>query len=1353
MKKLLLFLISFVLLEVFNVQAGLPINFKKIQDNPSKIISRAKCLASVSQIEQSINNVRARLLAGGDVWWDGKTNPKYIVPKVSLGQPEVSSIFAGAVWIGGKGDGNNLKLAAMTYRSNGTDFWPGPLDKNTGETESQQCADWDRHFKVLGSNIRQHINEYKKAKAEGLSYNCSNIPSDVKGWPGKNNPYFEEIHSFSLPTTDQGLAPFFDENGDDNYDPCDGDYPIIEIRNCDDNIFADEMIYWIYNDNGNVHTLAKGSEAIKMEVQVQAFAYATNDELNNMTFQRYKLINRATELIKECYFAMWLDPDLGCAADDYIGCDSSRSLMYVYNQDEFDGIQGCNCTTTNGSTNTYCDKIPILGCDYFRGPLIIRVDDKYNPIDTTIGKMTSFTLYVNGGGIYGNAGADPQTASEYYNYITGRWRDGTRLTYGGNGYNPQSTNYTNFAFTDEPCKPNGWSMANVAFPGQDFRTLQATGPITLLPGQVNELIIGLPWVSDVKHPKPCISQIQQADDIAQALFDACFKLPDGPDAPDLDFIELNNELVMIMSNDPITSNNFNESYNLRVNIAPNDAIDTSYQFEGYVVYQLSRKDVTDFTDPDLARVVAQVDIKNKIKKIYNWESYKDPLSGNLLYRPISMTENATDEGIKHVFHFTEDQFASKNEKKLINHKKYYYRAIAYAHNSFEKFDPIKGTGQFKPYLEGRNNIKIYEAIPRPIVDRTLQSGYGESVEIVRLDGVGTSGKFLDISDDYRDLIFNNKNNDSIKYLQNNGPFDIKIFNPLDVSDGNYQLVIEDSNLNDDTLDNKTASWTLTKLGTTDVIKSQSTLAKINEQAIAKFGFSINLHQVNEVGSDPINDKTNGAIGGTISYSNSSKPQWLTTNVNGTINDGNISYSGPIFKSISNKEETTDPDYKLDPYQGLSSIGPMQPYMLCDYRARPVQGTINPYLTPGWLLDNTFGGVTRSSLDSLNNIDIVITSDKSKWSRCVVLETANIFYYGSKSQNANYLEYKTEENPDKKNPQYLELRGKLSVGKYDKNSDGLPDADGEVDENGKALYGMGWFPGYAIDVETGQRLNIFFGENSTYRDQYQVTEQVNVNGNDMLWNPSSNVLNIVPNVNPFSHAYSQVLGGQHYIYVSKSKYDECSAIRKSFLLSKAVRASQFRRVTWTCMPVLKSGTSLLPLGGGESGLIPNDLIIKMRVNNSYKREIGVGTNNGYPTYLFSIKNKQALALNSATTNSALDMINVVPNPYYGYSAYETNVFANIVKITNLPAKCVVTIYSLDGQFIKQYKRDEKPFTIGRTSAGINHTQITPALEWDLKNNKGIPVSSGVYLIHVNAEGMGERVIKWFGVARQYDPSGL
>ena len=77
---------------------------------------REDCVAAEAQIDQSINNVRARLLTGGDVWWNG-SDGRYIVPKVTPGSgvPERSSIFAGAVWIGGFDPGGNLKLAAQTY--------------------------------------------------------------------------------------------------------------------------------------------------------------------------------------------------------------------------------------------------------------------------------------------------------------------------------------------------------------------------------------------------------------------------------------------------------------------------------------------------------------------------------------------------------------------------------------------------------------------------------------------------------------------------------------------------------------------------------------------------------------------------------------------------------------------------------------------------------------------------------------------------------------------------------------------------------------------------------------------------------------------------------------------------------------------------------------------------------------------------------------------------------------------------------------------------------------------------------------------------------------------------------------
>jgi hypothetical protein len=42
-----------------------------------------------------------------------------------------------------------------------------------------------------------------------------------------------------------------------------------------------------------------------------------------------------------------------------------------------------------------------------------------------------------------------------------------------------------------------------------------------------------------------------------------------------------------------------------------------------------------------------------------------------------------------------------------------------------------------------------------------------------------------------------------------------------------------------------------------------------------------------------------------------------------------------------------------------------------------------------------------------------------------------------------------------------------------------------------------------------------------------------------------------------------------------------------------------------------------------------------------------------------------------------------------------------------------------------------------------------IEWDLTNSANIVISSGVYIIHINAPGIGEKVVKWFGALRPTD----
>jgi len=152
---------------------------------------RENCDNAIARVDQAINNVRARLTTGGDVWWDGNDG-RYVVPKVPPGVPEVSAIFAGAVWLGGVDPAGNLKVAAQTYgRSQGNfDYYPGPLSPETGRTTQATCARWDRLFVVKGESVQLHLRNWQKAQREGVAYNAKDIPRDIKGWPARGNQFF-----------------------------------------------------------------------------------------------------------------------------------------------------------------------------------------------------------------------------------------------------------------------------------------------------------------------------------------------------------------------------------------------------------------------------------------------------------------------------------------------------------------------------------------------------------------------------------------------------------------------------------------------------------------------------------------------------------------------------------------------------------------------------------------------------------------------------------------------------------------------------------------------------------------------------------------------------------------------------------------------------------------------------------------------------------------------------------------------------------------------------------------------------------------------------------------------------------
>jgi hypothetical protein len=127
----------------------------------------------------------------------------------------------------------------------------------------------------------------------------------------------------------------------------------------------------------------------------------------------------------------------------------------------------------------------------------------------------------------------------------------------------------------------------------------------------------------------------------------------------------------------------------------------------------------------------------------------------------------------------------------------------------------------------------------------------------------------------------------------------------------------------------------------------------------------------------------------------------------------------------------------------------------------------------------------------------------------------------------------------------------------------------------------------------------------------------------------------------------------------------------------------------------------------------------------------------------------MAAGQAPTNeqaSLLDLIQVVPNPYYAYSMYEADADDRRLRITNLPGPCTISIFSLDGRLLKRIMKDDHPLP-PESKPGFLPGQILTSVDWDLTDDSGNLISSGVYLIHVEIPGVGEKVLKWFGVMRQ------
>lgn len=409
---------------------------------------------TISNADLDINNIKARINAPGDLFWDLQSgNPAFEAPKGS----GLNTMYAGNMWIGGLDQNGQLHLAAQTYRQSGTDFFQGPVSSTSSYSASQDQY-WNRVWKINKSTI----DTFRLWFQDPSQYPGYTIPQSISSWPAHGNTSLGEAAN---------LAPFFDYNNDGTYNPSNGDFPCIR---------GDQAIYFIFNDDRSIHT-ESGGQPLGIEVHGMAYAFHSPGDtaISNTIFLKYTIFNRSGNDYSNTYIGNWSDLDLGNGGDDYVGSDVSRSAYYVYN-------------SSNDDQMGYGVAPPAQGVVFLRGPEadpMDGVDNDRNGIIDELGEawdMSRFVYYSNDFTVTGN----PSTTADFYNYMNGRWLDGTPITYGGNGYNPSGVPAA-FMFPGDS-DPTGWGTGqpqaawdeiNAGNPYGDRRGLGAYGPFTLNAGE------------------------------------------------------------------------------------------------------------------------------------------------------------------------------------------------------------------------------------------------------------------------------------------------------------------------------------------------------------------------------------------------------------------------------------------------------------------------------------------------------------------------------------------------------------------------------------------------------------------------------------------------------------------------------------------------------------------------------------------------------------------------------------------------------------------------------------------------------------------------------------------------------
>ena len=499
-------------------------------------------------------------------------------------------------------------------------------------------------------------------------------------------------HDWDHWPVDEG-APYDDVNGDGSYTPATwneenkswtGDLPGIPG--------ADQTVWTVANDlpdefteTGIPFSVSEGgwgSPPIGFEMQITLWGYdfPFSNPLSSMMFKRARMIyvglpgGPDDASLDTLYFTQWSDPDLGTYTDDYVGCDTTLSLGYVYNGNTFD----------DQFMSSYGSPVPAGGYDFLEGP---KVDTDGDGVLDTLG-MTSFVYFAAGSSV-----SDPSTrvyagTLQWFNLMEGflpRPEYPTQNSF----VDPVTGLAEIFVMAGDPTKGTGWIDGMVLPPG-DRRLVMNTGPFQMTLGDTQDVVIGLIGGMGGDNLSS-ITVLKYNDIFAQFAYDNNFSLPSPPPAPEVSVFEGDGYITLNWAETSAYSNT--ESSNNK-----------GFKFEGYKIYQLPNA-LSAGSDGVL---IDQYDLANSVMVIT--EKVVDPTTGLVLEKPAHV---GSDNGISRVLVIKNDALRNR---PITNDRPYYFGVSSYSYLEDNEFSP------FKSLESPMTVVSVIPKLPDPGTAYTVDSG-------------------------------------------------------------------------------------------------------------------------------------------------------------------------------------------------------------------------------------------------------------------------------------------------------------------------------------------------------------------------------------------------------------------------------------------------------------------------------------------------------------------------------------------------------------------------------------------------------------------------------------------------------